>query len=66
MSASEIMCLIFLLAGLMVFLSTMGVLINWLWNKKISNIMLYIAFGIICVVFLGIFIGAIISLVVIL
>lgn len=65
MLASDILCIIFLFAAMLIIIGMFGALIDYWWHHRVA-IPAYIAFGIALVVLIAIFIGAIISIVVIL
>lgn len=64
MLASDILCIIFLFAAMLIAIGMLSALIDYWWNHRVA-IPAYIAFGIVFVVLIAIFIGAIISIVVV-
>lgn len=64
MLASDILCIVFLFAAMLIAIGMLGALIDYWWNHRVT-IPAYIAFGIVFVVLIAIFIGAIISIVVV-
>lgn len=64
MLASDILCIVFLFAAMLIAIGMFGALIDYWWNHQIA-IPAYVAFGITFVVLIAIFIGAIISIVVV-
>lgn len=63
MLASDILCIVFLSVAMLIIIYTLGALINYWWKHRIT-VLAYITFGIVSMVFIAIFIGAIISIVV--
>lgn len=64
MLASDILCIVFLFAAMLIAIGMLGALIDYWWNHRVA-IPAYVAFGITLVVLIAIFIGAIISVVVV-
>lgn len=64
MLASDILCIIFLFAAMLIAIGMLGALIDYWWNHRVA-IPAYVAFGIALVVLIAIFISAIISIVVV-
>ena len=64
MLASDILCIIFLFAAIIIAIGMLGALIDYWWNHRVA-IPAYVAFGITFVVLIAIFVGAIISVVVV-
>lgn len=64
MLASDILCIVVLFIALLITIYTLGALISYWWNHRIA-ILAYIAFGLVSMVLIAIFIGAIISIIVV-
>lgn len=64
MLASDIICIVFLSMAIIIAIGMLGALIDYWWNHRVA-IPAYVAFGITFVVLIAIFVGAIISVVVV-
>ncbi len=64
MLASDILCVIFLFAAMLIMISMLSALIDYWLNHRVA-IHVYIAFIIALVILIAIFVGAIISIVVV-
>lgn len=65
MLASDILCIVFLSVAMLIIIYTLGALINYWWKHRRITVLTYITFGIVSMVLIAIFIGAIISIVVV-
>ena len=65
MLASDILCIVFLSVAMLIIIYVLGALINYWWKHHRITVLAYITFGIVSMVLIAIFIGAIISIVVV-